>query len=457
VGAVALDFPWYEMYRKEIRLLMSRAYGPGSYDASYEQGGQDYPIAYVRWTENRNMAEFLRLVRLGQVRVEPLVTHVFGIEEATAAYQTILDPGARSVAVLLRYPTADTVAAPAPFAPTHRVEVLTRQHVAGDLRVALVGAGNLARWVHLPIIRKMRGLELHAVCSSSGARALSYAKRFGARYCCSDYEDLLRDPDVDLIFLLTRNQHHAAQAEAALRAGKHVFVEKPMALTGEECRQLERTVRETGKHLTVGFNRRYAPFYAEQKRRLRPRTMPVVINCRVNSPGMTAPYWMADPAIGGAILGEACHFVDLMYWLLDAEPVKVAAFALPTGKAHPIGENNLVACFRFEDGSIGNLTYCTLGSRTSGGERLEVFGEGIGVATEDFTRLDVRSSARRTRSRWWPEKGYSALVASFVEAVRNGSAPPVTVRDGSRATIGCVEMLESARTLSPRTIDLLSS
>jgi predicted dehydrogenase len=166
---------------------------------------------------------------------------------------------------------------------------------------------------------------------------------------------------------------------------------------------------------------------------------------------------MADPAIGGAILGEACHFVDLMYWLLDAEPVEVAAFALPTGKAHPIGENNLVASFRFEDGSIGNLTYCTLGSRTSGGERLEVFGEGIGVATEDFTRLDVRSSARRTRSRWWPEKGYSALVASFVEAVRNGNAPPVTVRDGSRATIGCVEMLKSARTLSPRTIDLVSS
>lgn len=454
VGAVALDFPWYEMYRKEITLRMSRAYGPGSYDVSYEQEGQDYPIAYVRWTENRNMAEFLRLVRQGQITLDPLVTHVFGIDDAPAAYTTIMDPASRSVAVLLRYATADEPARPAAAPTPHRVDVVTRRHATGELRVALVGAGNLARWVHLPIIRKMRGLTLHAVCSSSGARALNYAKRFGASYCCSSYDDLLHDPDVDVIFLLTRNQHHAAQAEAALKAGKHVFVEKPMAITVDECRQLERAVHETGRHLTVGFNRRYAPFYVEQKRRLHPRSTPVVVNCRVNSPGMTSPYWMADPAIGGAILGEACHFVDLMFWLLEAEPVEVAAFSLPTGNAHPIGENNLVATFRFDDGSVGNLTYCTLGSRTSGGERVEAFGEGIGVATEDFTRLDVRGSARQTRSRWWPEKGYAELVASFVQAVRHGSAPPVTVRDGTRATVGCVAILESARTLTPRALDL---
>jgi predicted dehydrogenase len=334
------------------------------------------------------------------------------------------------------------------------VETSARQHTAGALRVALVGAGNLARWVHLPIIRKTRGLELRAVCSTSGARALGYAKRFGAHYCCSDYEALLGDPDVDLVFILTRNQHHAAQAVAALEAGKHVFVEKPMALTREECLLLARTVRETGRQLAVGFNRRFAPFYVEQKRQLRGRTTPVVVNCRVNSPGIAPPYWMANPAIGGAILGEACHFVDLMYWLLDAEPVEVAAFALPTGQADPIGENNLSASFRFADGSVGTLTYCTVGSRTSGGERVELFADGIGVASEDFTRLDVRTRLRRTRSSWWPEKGYAGLVASFVQAIRTGVEPPVTIRDGARATIGCLEMLEAARTGSTRRIDL---
>ena len=166
---------------------------------------------------------------------------------------------------------------------------------------------------------------------------------------------------------------------------------------------------------------------------------------------------MADPAIGGAILGEACHFVDLMYWMLESEPVAVSAFTLPTGRAHPVGENNLVASFQFADGSIGNLTYCTVGSRTSGGERVEVFGEGFGAATEDFTRLDVRGNVRRTQSKWWPDKGYAGLVDSFVQAVRAGTAPPVSVRDGSRATIGCLEMLESARASAPRRFTLESS
>jgi predicted dehydrogenase len=163
---------------------------------------------------------------------------------------------------------------------------------------------------------------------------------------------------------------------------------------------------------------------------------------------------MADPSIGGAILGEACHFVDLFYWLLDSEPVAVSAFTLPTNRAHPIGENNLAASFRFRDGSVANLTYCTVGSATSGGERVEVFGEGVGVSTEDFTRLDVRHKVRHSQSKWWPDKGYSGLVGSFMQAIRDGTSPPVTVRDGARATIGCLEMLESARSFSPRSLDI---
>lgn len=456
VGAVPIDFPWHEMYMKEIKLFMSRAYGPGSYDPAYEKRGQDYPVSYVRWTENRNMEEFLRLVAAGRVSLAPLVTHRFKIEDAASAYQTILEPAAKSLAVILQYPSSDD-AGPAPFVPRRRVEVVPKAHGPTELRIALVGAGNLARWVHLPIIGKTSGVSLRAVCSTSGARGLSYAKRFGANYCCADYDEVLQDRDVDLVFILTRNQHHAVQAAAALQAGKHVFVEKPMAITRDECRMLEDAVRQTGRQLTVGFNRRYAPYYVQMKQRLRGRTTPVVISCRVNSPGISGAYWMADPAIGGAILGEACHFVDLMYWMLESEPVAVSAFTLPTGRPHPVGENNLVASFQFADGSIGNLTYCTVGSRTSGGERVEVFGEGFGAATEDFTRLDVRGNLRRTQSKWWPDKGYAGLVDSFVQAVRAGTAPAVSVRDGSRATIGCLEMLESARASAPRRFTLESS
>ena len=155
---------------------------------------------------------------------------------------------------------------------------------------------------------------------------------------------------------------------------------------------IEDAVRASGKQLAVGFNRRFAPMYIELKRRLQGRTTPAVINCRVNSPGISGAYWMADPAIGGAIVGEACHFVDLMHWLLDAEPITASAFTLPTGQPHPIGENNLTASMQFADGSVGNLTYCTVGSKTSGGERVEVFADGVGAATEDFARIDIRTS-----------------------------------------------------------------
>ena len=205
---------------------------------------------------------------------------------------------------------------------------------------------------------------------------------------------------------------------------------------------------------SVGFNRRFAPDYIEQKRKLARRTGPAVINCRINSPGISGTYWMADPEAGGAILGEACHFIDLMYWLLGSEPVEVSAYSLPTGNQEPIGENNLVACFCFADGSIGNLTYCTVGSRTSGGERVEVFAPGVGVMAENFKHLKIAGARASTRSRWWPEKGYTAQMDAFIKAILAGGSPQVTVRDGTRATIGCVRMLDSARTRKACKIEL---
>jgi predicted dehydrogenase/threonine dehydrogenase-like Zn-dependent dehydrogenase len=451
VGAVELDFPWNEMYLKEIQLLMSRAYGPGSYDPAYEKQGQDYPFAYVRWTENRNMEEFLRLVALERVQIQPLITHRFPLQEAAKAYETILDPSSSSLAVLLQYPAS--VSPEAAFEPRRTVEIGPPAERA-ELRVALVGAGNLARWAHLPNLKKIPHVSLRAVCSASGARAKSYGLRFGAAYCCSDYAEVLQDPAIDVVLITSRNQQHAEQAAAALSAGKHVFLEKPMALTEQECRLLHRAVADSGKQLTVGFNRRFAPFYVELKRRLARRTGPAVLNCRVNSPGISGSYWMADPAIGGAILGEACHFVDLMFWLLESEPLAVSAFSLPTGKQEPIGENNLAASFRFADGSIGNLTYCTVGSRTSAGERVEVFAPGLAASTENFKRLTIQTNLRRTRSRWFAEKGYAAQLESFLTGIRKGKPPAVTVRDGARATLGCLRMLESARTLSACAIDL---
>ena len=451
VGAVDLAFPWQQMYLKEIQMFMARAYGPGSYDPQYEQLGRDYPLPFVRWTENRNMEEVLRLIAAGALKVDPLITHRFELDDAPAAYQTILEPGSSSLAVLLRYPAA---ASPDPlrdYTPSHKTAI-PGPRPADGLRFALVGSGNIARWWHLPALKKIPGAAIRAICSSSGVRGKSYGIRFGAEYCCSRYEEILEDARIDAVLITSRNQHHASQTVAALKAGKHVFVEKPMALTEDECRDIVSAAAESGKRVAVGFNRRFAPFYLEFKRHVCKRSGPVVLNCRVNSPGISSSYWMADPAIGGAILGEACHFVDLMYWLLDSEPVAVCAFSLPRGSKEPIGENNTCATFRFEDGSVANLTYCTVGSKTSGGERLEFFGPGIGAYTADFKRLSVRTGVRRNRSKWWAEKGYDAQLASFAEALRTGAEPKVTLADGVRATVACLRMLDSARLLEPRHI-----
>lgn len=451
VGAVELSFPWGTMYQKELKLLMSRAYGPGSYDPQYEKEARDYPYAYVRWTENRNMEEFLRLVSRGQVSLQPLITHQFPLEDASNAYKTIMDPSSRSLAVLLRYPDSEIEAQPR-FTPTRRITIRTQKENAGEIAVALVGAGNLSRWVHLPIIKNISGVRLRAVCSAHGARSKSYAIRFGSEYCTSDYNEILGDPKVRAVIIVTRNRHHAQQALDALHAGKDVFVEKPMALTEAECRELCDAVEQSGRQLMVGFNRRFAPLYREMKRLLANRTGPAVLNCRINSPGISGNYWMANPSEGGAILGEACHFTDLMYWLLDSEPLSVSAYSLSSAK-DIVAENNIAASFRFADGSVGNLTYCTVGSETSTGERVEAFAPGVAASCENFKKLVVQKKIVRTRNLWFAEKGYRAQMESFFTSLRKGLPPEITVEDGARSTICCLRMLTSARELVPCTID----
>jgi len=453
VGAVELSFPWYDMYRKEIQFFMARAYGPGSYDPLYEKQAQDYPISYVRWTENRNMAEFLRLVSQGRIQLAPLITHQFPLDEAAKAYDTILDSSSSSLAVLLNYPAAVAPDVVAAFRPARKIEIPASTPKREKVGAALVGAGNLARWVHLPNLKKDPNVHLRAVFSANGPRGKSYALRFGADYCCSDYDEVLKDPDVDVVVIVSRNAQHASQALAALRAGKHVFLEKPMALTVDECRELHRAVAETGKQLTIGFNRRFAPTYLGLKKQLARRGGPAVLNLRVNSPGISGDYWMAAPAAGGAILGEACHFVDLAFWLLDSEPVLVTALSLPTGKKEPIGENNIVASLRFADGSIANLTYSTVGSKTSAGERVEVFTSGMGGIAEDFKRLTLQTNLVSRSGSWFAEKGYAQQMRDFFQRIRSGQIPSITVDDGARATIVCLKLLESARTMSPCALD----
>ncbi|MBC7796241.1 MAG: bi-domain-containing oxidoreductase [Pyrinomonadaceae bacterium] len=456
VGACPLDLPRDQMYIKEIQLLMARAYGPGSYDASYEKQGRDYPLPYVRWTENRNMTEFLRLLSTNQINVKPFVSHTFTLDEAPKAYDVILDAEVKSLAVLLKYPINDESDPIANYKPLRRID-LNPANVAiksDTLKFGLVGAGNLAKWAHLPAIQKIDGAELRGVYSGSGVRGKSYALRFKADYTTTDFDELINDTNIDVVLISSKNHEHADQVVKTLETGKHVFVEKPMATTIEECQAIYRAVQKSGKSLTVGFNRRFAPFYVELKKQLSKRSAPAVLNLRINSPGMTAGFWGADPKFGGAIVGEGCHFIDLMYWLLESEPISVSAYGLPTGKDEPIGENNIAATFKFADNSIANFVYCTVGSATSSGERVEVYAAGVGASSEDFKKMHIKKAKAFSRANVFADKGYLEQMQDFVTNMKTGKSPGVTVLDGARATIGALKMIEAARNETPCEINL---
>ena len=269
--------------------------------------------------------------------------------------------------------------------------------------------------------------------------------RFGAAYASSDYKEVLSDSDIDAVIIASRHKDHAQQAIDALEAGKHVFIEKPMAVTLDECRAIYDAVQTSGKRLMVGFNRRFAPYYVEIKKSLAGRTSPIVISTRMNSPGIEKG-WAAEPAHGGVVLGEGCHFIDLMCWLLDSEPVSVSAYGF--------GEHNVAASLKFADGSIGNFIYTVVGSESSGGEMVEVFAPGIGVMTEDFKSLTVKKKARKTSSKYFAAKGYDDQLASFVKSIKDGTETEITALDGVRATLGCLLMLESVKTGAPCEFDL---
>jgi predicted dehydrogenase len=455
VGAVPLELPWLEMYLKETEVRMSRAYGPGSYDPQYEKQNRDYPLPYVRWTENRNMEEFLRLVACGQVQIAPLITHRFPLEQASEAYRTILDPDSASLGVALEYAAAHESDPLGSYRPQNKVALPAATPSApGVKRIALIGAGNIAKWAHLPALRKVKGLELSVVQTSIPAKAREYAERFDAATATTQLQEALADPGLDAVLIANRNPRHASDALAALEAGKHVFVEKPMALTREECAMLARAQYKSGLVLFVGFNRRFSPFYRKLREQIRRRSGPAMIHCRVSSPGISGSYWMADPGNGGAILGEACHFADLFYWLLESEPIAVAAHSFPAELADPVGENNVCSTLRFADGSIAAFSYATAGSPACAGERVEVFGPGLAAGVEDFKRFWVAGRKRHSKSSWFAQKGYDEQMRAFAAAIRGETPAAVTVRDGARATLCCLQLLASARSGQFEVVDL---
>jgi predicted dehydrogenase len=447
VGMIGMDVPRNAYYEKELQLRLSRSYGPGRYDRTYEEDGVDYPIGYVRWTEQRNMQAFLDQVAAAKIRPTRLITHRVAIAEADQAYRIVTgQTGEPYMGILLEYPYA-----PRGGSRETRIEMRPSRPIDhAVVRLGVAGAGSFARSTLLPRLRKLN-VDLRGVAASSGPSAHQTATRFGFGYASSDWKRIVDDTTVDAVLVATRHDLHPIIATAALTAGKAVFLEKPMALSDTGLTSIMDAWRRSGRVLQVGFNRRFAPSYRWLKAAFAGRRGPLVMSFRVNAGAVAPGSWVLDAVQGGGrLLGEVCHMVDLLYDLADSPVVSVAATPLPE-PASPAADDVLLT-LTFGDGSIGTIVYASGGDRALPKERLEVLGGGRAAVLDDFRTAEVHvgGQTRRFGGRFpTQDKGHLAELEAFLEAVRTGSRSPVDPQGAEHVTRVTFAALESARTGLP--------
>lgn len=442
IGAVGLETPRRSYYAKELSLVVSRSYGPGRYDPGYEEAGLDYPIGHVRWTEGRNLQAFVDLLGSGAVDVSTLISHRFSIEKAVQAYELIQGKKA-FLGVLITYGQPRAVIAKSAKIVRY---IDATEPLKGKVRLGVLGAGNYARHTFLPELRGMRDLELVGIASASGRPAADLARRFLFRFASSDAQQILSDKSINAIAVLTRHHLHASQTAAALKANKHVYCEKPLALNEKELASIEKLLAKKGApRLTVGFNRRFAPLSKELAKFLEGRKEPLVANYRVNAGALPLNHWLHDPAVGGGrLVGEGCHFIDYLIFLVGAPPVAVSAQALPdTGQYR---QDNVQVTLRFADDSLGTLTYLANGDRSLSKERVEIFSGGKVALLDDFRSLDLTANGRTRGLRASQDKGHRAAWQAFAKSLQSGGAPPILydqIFGGARASFAALRSLET--------------
>lgn len=391
VGAVGMNVPREPYYLKELDFRVSTSYGPGRYDPAYEEGGQDYPYGYVRWTEQRNMQAFLELVRTGRVSARALTTHRFPIEQAEDAYKLIMEGKEPYLGIALTYarPAAES---------SGRVLERAPARAERGVQLGLIGAGNHVKDMLLPHLRDRRELEVRVVCTRNGINAQALADKIGAGYSTTDFEAVLADQGVNAVLIGTRHNAHGAMVRKALEAGKHVFVEKPLCLTEDELaaiREAYGRAAAAGVRLLVGFNRRFSAHAERVRAHFQGRANPLVLSYRVNAGAIPPGHWIQDPAVGGGrIVGEACHFVDLLQYVCGAPVVSVEAVSVGSTDTG-ITNDQSVLSLEFADGSVGTVVYAAGGDPGLAKERLEVLGDGKAAVLDDFMRTELFAGGKR--------------------------------------------------------------
>jgi predicted dehydrogenase/threonine dehydrogenase-like Zn-dependent dehydrogenase len=452
VGLVGMDVPRHSFYAKELELRLSRSYGPGRYDPGYEEKGNDYPIGYVRWTEKRNMEAFLRLVAERKINTDLLTTHRFKVADALEAYNLILNrDGERCCGVVLEYPGIAE-------APTAVHLQHARAIASGELGVSFIGAGNFARGVLLPIVKRAAKVQLRSVAAATGLSAKNAAEQFGFAGSTTDYQEILDDDESRVVVIATRHDSHARIAAEALRRGKHVFVEKPLATNIEGLREVVSAARESEGLLMAGYNRRFAPIAREVKERFSKRSGPMTIVYRVNAGQLPAEHWTHDEIEGGGrIIGEVCHFIDFVQFLTDALPERVTATGVPQAQSAGLVDDSVIISLGMRDGSVASIVYTASGDKSLPKEHIEVFCDRSVARVDDFKGgVFIRGGKSTRLGGSSQDKGHAAEISSFLDAVRNGTEAPISLDSLVATSLTCFGALDSASSCRVSTIDVAS-
>jgi predicted dehydrogenase/threonine dehydrogenase-like Zn-dependent dehydrogenase len=450
VGAVPMNIPREpHFYKKELQLKISCSYGPGRYDPTYEEGGQDYPYGYVRWTENRNMQAFVKLLENQSVDVQPLISHVFEIEQAQRAYDIVAGKVLeRHLGILLKYPEL-----PEEYS-LERVPQATAVSPATP-GIGFIGAGSFAQKFLIPFAQQ-RG-ELVSVATTRGVTAKSVCDKFGFGSHTTDAHDILSDPRINTVFIATRHDTHAAFAAAALQVGKNVFVEKPLALGEDELTQvLESAIQHSDCRLMVGYNRRFSPLARRAREVFQHVPGPLLINYRVNAGFLPKEHWTQSEQGGGRILGEVCHFVDLMQFLTGSEPTGVYAASVSADNAQMPDQDNVVIALRFRNGSVGQISYIACGDKLLSKERIEIFGGGQSFVIDDFKLGEHYASGSRRKIKL-PGKGHLEEVDAFLQAICEGKPSPISLDSLVLTSLSTFAILDALRTGLPQAVSLKQS
>ena len=446
VGMTGMDIPRPPFFSRELKLIISMSYGPGRYDPEYEERGHDYPLPYVRWTEKRNIESFLELIGEQRINVERLTTHQFPIAEADRAYQLISgDLQEPNLGVILNYDPEAEVARKIPLGAAPAVRKSEKSIVLG-----VIGAGGYVPAMLLPHF-KTEGVEFRSIATASGISAHDVGKRFGFAYAVSSAEEVLDDANVNLVVIGTRHDSHAELARKALERNKHVFVEKPLALNGDQLDSVLEAASSSSGKLMVGFNRRFSPLAQRAQGFFKGRETPLSILYRVNAGRIAKDHWTQNAEEGGGrIVGEVCHFVDLMQFLTGAPPVFVFAEAISAKSGKIVDDDSVFITLRFADGSNGSIAYLSEGDKALAKERVEIFGAGRVFVLDDFRRATLYKDGREEQvTLKAQDKGQQAQVREVCVSVLGGGPAPISLDELVATTRATFRVLDSLRERRP--------